>query len=66
MQEGIVALCLFLAFGYIVYTYVRKIRHKGEGCCGCGKDCCSSRAAPCAGQNDAGKIAPAPHSSVQK
>lgn len=47
MQESIVAICLTLAFGYIIYTYIQKIRRKGGGCCGCGKDCCTSKAAQC-------------------
>lgn len=66
MQEGIVALCLVLAFGYIVYTYIRKIRHKGGGCCGCGKDCCSSRAAQCGAEGATGKIASSPHRPSQE
>lgn len=66
MQEGIVALCLILAFAYIIYTYIRKIRHKGGGCCGCGKDCCTARATPCGEQDSAGKILSAPPLSPQK
>lgn len=50
MQETIVAVCLSLAVIYIGYTFSRKMRYKGGGCCGCGKDCSSSAAGKCPSQ----------------
>lgn len=50
MQESIVIISLSAAFAYIIYTFYRKIRHKGGGCCGCGKDCCESTKKTCSSQ----------------
>lgn len=50
MQEGIVVVCLSLAFIYILYAFFRKIRRKGGGCCGCDGGCSSTMAQKCPSQ----------------